>query len=83
MTEISRFSGGSDATELEFVKCKVTSTEIMELAIYPHIGELSVKKLDLFLIGLGEFVLGRSSTTWCKRRISNRVAGEIWPNRAR
>jgi len=52
MPEIARLSGGSDAIELEFVEREATPTELMELAIHPHLGGLSlsntVSVLDSF-----------------------------------
>ena len=42
MHEISRLSGGSDATELDFVEQEATSIEMMELAIHLHHGGLSL-----------------------------------------
>lgn len=54
MTDISRFSSGSDAIELEFVKCEATPIKIMEFVIHLHLTGLSLSNqvLDLDSFGI-------------------------------
>jgi transposase-like protein len=44
MHKISRLSGGSDGIELDFVEREATPIEIMEHAIHPYLGGLSLSK---------------------------------------